>query len=884
MIEVYLNGKQLEIPEDTSVGINLGLSQIEDPTSATASFTQTINVPMTASNRKIFGYKEEILGTTGSFGWGSATVYEDGVELIKGKAIYEGTSGNYYKLQIVGNDFDWLQHIKDKKLYEIGNWEALSRFVEYADLTREEREAMFFGIIEHGCWWQEVGDETIRRNWATYADLIPFVSLSAILKQIFDGYEVHTGGITNFLKRLYVTGKWGASDYSDYIEEWNSFEISGNGKNLRDIQANGATHTVVGTKVTEDNHGNEAAYTDIFDTIEGNAYKRITSETKDEYADGEQVQHTILSYMPDEEGDIAFKLKMHYNSTFIVKNGKPIFADTVHFNGMPIVQLGIEDSTALVGGVLNSDTFRSAAEPYSIAPVEGDTLPQSDMGYFYLELSNPELYVAVVQCFISVYGERSQHTFNDRQILSTNMSSKMYIKGACSFDYDNDMIFSSNSNNHADVGVRAVIGLLTQDDEVLVIGGNEKATHKWVKYSKDRGNLAREAVRIKRVGSAYMSKYKDAVVKLSKFTDDETISFDVQLLTPTYYVSTDAPLSLAVGFTSSRATELGGEELLVSVGDASLAPKFNVAPEYGVEMSLNFVGLDMQATDMLKAIMHLFALRIYTNEDTKDVYVLPYKEFYNDTIVDWSDRVDKDKGVDVSYIHQGMPQYQRLEYKDEIPAVQAFNDRHYYPYLSNEFWTGNDANNEKQAIQNPLFTPFVGINSSDIFPTSKWGSLLNAASNDTQDTLDNIDYANIPPVLVQVRGETADPSDYTQYVGTTGIFANYHQPEMVVTDYDFGTTISFAGAHNNNDDYVDGLSYTYYDKLIQLWASGKRITCYCRIEPQEIESLRKAGTSAVDFRSRFLLKINGEDIYCRLESIENYEPQNATHKCTFIFG
>ena len=54
--------------------------------------------------------------------------------------------------------------------------------------------------------------------------------------------------------------------------------------------------------------------------------------------------------------------------------------------------------------------------------------------------------------------------------------------------------------------------------------------------------------------------------------------------------------------------------------------------------------------------------------------------------------------------------------------------------------------------------------------------------------------------------------------------------------------------------------------------SGVKMGANCRIYPHEIDSLRKAGASPVDFRSRFLLDINGENIYCRLESIENYEP------------
>ena len=169
------------------------------------------------------------------------------------------------------------------------------------------------------------------------------------------------------------------------------------------------------------------------------------------------------------------------------------------------------------------------------------------------------------------------------------------------------------------------------------------------------------------------------------------------------------------------------------------------------------------------------------------------------------------------------------------------------------------------------------INTTDIFPNTEWdGGLLNVVGSDAQDTLDN--FSNeIPRTLVQLMAPTADPSDYVQYVGSTGLLEQYLQPVFTVTESEKGTTISFA-----DNGGAEGL-HNYYDKQVDIWNYGKRITCYCRVEPQEIESLRKANTSVVDFRSKFKLNIDGEDIYCRLESIENYEPQNATHKCTFIF-
>jgi hypothetical protein len=570
-------------------------------------------------------------------------------------------------------------------------------------------------------------------------------------------------------------------------------------------------------------------------------------------------------------------MRLRYTTQMVAKDNTPIFADTIHFGGMPVAQLGLEDSNALAGGMLNSDTFRSCKYPETLSKLTSDTtIPDSEKRYFYLKLSNPELYTAVVQVAVSI-NDKGQFYWYDRYIISANMQSEMLIRGAMNFNYDTDKAFDYN-NDHPEEGVRAAIGLLTNSGEVLIIGDNERANVRWTPYLSDRGNLARGAVRI-RMSKPHLPPYTDAVVQIWQFGDNDTLTFDVQLLTPAFNVSTMESADLSVGFTSSKATELESEELLVAVGDASLSPKFNGVLPFGYPISLNDVGGDVSATDMLKAIMHLFNLRIYTNDDTKIVHILPYSEFYTDKVVDWRNRIDQDKGVEIATIGDNIGNAVVLSYQEATPAVEYYNKRHNAPYLSWRTPLLSKRNNKEDELQNAVFTAPMTEPTIELFPQSPMGggSLLNMVEKDTQDTLDNLDYGNIPQVLVQVMQPTEDPTETIQYVGATGLLADYLQPDFVVTERNAGTTISFS-----NNKGVEGL-HKYYDKQVNAWNYGKRIVCYCHLYPQEIESLRKAGTSDVDFRSRFLLNIGGEDIYCRLESVENYEPQNITHKCTFVY-
>lgn len=482
---------------------------------------------------------------------------------------------------------------------------------------------------------------------------------------------------------------------------------------------------------------------------------------------------------------------------------------------------------------------------------------------------------------ISIIGKSQFYWYNE-QTISNNVQSEMFIRGAINFDYSNDNAFNYfATNQHPDNGVRAAIGLLTNDGEVLIIGSDQQAIIEWKPIIKSLE--ANPKVRIM-TNTTSKKQYRDAIVQLWQCGDNDTISFDVQLLTPAFNVSTMESADLSVGFTSSKATELESEEfeskeLLVAVGDASLSPKFNGVLPFGYPISLNDVGGDVSATDMLKAIMHLFNLRIYTNDDTKVVHILPYSEFYTDKVVDWRNRIDQDKGVEIATIGDNIGNAVVLSYQEATPAVEYYNKRHNAPYLSWRTPLLSKRNNKENELQNAVFTAPMTEPTIELFPQSPMGggSLLNMVEKNTQDTLDNLDYGNIPQVLVQVMQPTEDPTETIQYVGATGLLADYLQPDFVVTEQNAGTTISFS-----DNKGATGL-HKYYDKQVNAWNYGKRIVCYCHLYPQEIESLRKAGTSDVDFRSRFLLNIGGEDIYCRLESVENYEPQNITHKCTFVY-
>ena len=848
MVEVHLDGIALEMPENTSIGLSVGIASITDPVSASASYSQTISVPRTPHNSKVFRHTEQILSPEiFNHTEHTAAVYEDGVELIKGKAYYEGATDTEYKLQIVGNEFDWLERIRDKKLNEIDS-DVVSQFRTYAEMTDAQRKAVFFGLLDHGCWWQEIGDKKVRRTWATYADLVPFVGLHTILQSIFKGYTINAGTISNLLTRLYVTGAWKAPENAEVLAEDNEFKLSCSGRNVYPVEIDGNEEAICGGKLVD----STPVWIEPFDTIDDDPNGRIVMEGESFEIDGNAGERYVPYFEPSEDMNVAYNLRIKYATTTSYRPAwnDYAFADTIRFGDNIVARLALTDGEQAIESAeaLNKELFRSAKltkQPADLTPTE------AEKGNFFIRFSDHTMYTEVVQITWQIFTSTTETKYAKIADIKSN---EVHFKAACFFDI--------NANYSYDPSVKAAIGLKTKYGDIVAIGDGEQA---WEIY-----DFSLKHTVIKKP-CTYSDNVRMVNVALYNLTDVASATFDVKVQTIGNYVPTSGR-GLQVGFSSSKGK--GNEDIIFNVIEAEIEPIFNFVKTLREDISLNDVGGEELATDMLKNIMQLFSLRVYCNPETKIVNLLPYTDFYTDTIVDWRKRVDLDKGVEVTTIGDDIGKSFRLAYADSNPVVADYNKHHTEPYLSYKTALLTKRSTDDYEINNNLNAPIIS-NARRIFPGSEAQyTMLQLADDMARNTQDSVDINSLPRTIVMLQqGEDDD----LLYYDSNGVLPQYVQPIFRVENPATSESISFADTKG-----VQGL-HKYYDKQIDAWNFGKRIVCYCRVLPQEIESLRKADTSPVDFRSRFLLNIGGEDIYCRLESIENYEPQNATHKCTFVY-
>lgn len=904
MIHVFLDNQPLAVAQDTSIGLSVSIARIEDPTSANSSGTKTIKIPMIRENIAAFKHCEEILSPEiFNNSEHTARVEQDGIELISGKAFLDGIDRyqdgtGYYKLQIVGDEFDWVQRIKDKAMNELNDTDKISQYARYANLTDAQRANAFFALLDHGCWWQEVGDKTVRRNWATYADLMPFVNLRAIINDIFRGYDItiEGSGVASMLDLLYVTGQFKKSENASVLAEDNDFKVTTKLLNEAEMTEKSDEYGIMGT-ITSD-----AAPVDlrVFDTVEEDDNGRITITGTAEN------RNVRASFTPSEECVASFNVKVGYQTTLAweekminatTEDNKrkgdivstrpfPIFADTVYFGGDLLAKFRHTDCDEWAEKELLTNGGDIVAYPESISDyADWRDFKIENTSLFYIEISQPQHFKSAgIYRYAHIKADSPQYIHLYMRTTDF-VAPKMFVRSGWQPQKTVNLIDDDNLPKNIKVDVFIRLGLEDNDGNFYFV--NKDGHLVLQQYNKDESKYMPLLGTVKVWGFSAKETFTfenivlSTGVRINPLLEPYVLQASVEASEASNLNNTVFCYDSAGNYIGNAIDESNGKLTIYATNKSEVSPKFNNVVLYGSNVSMNDIGGDASAIDMLKSIMQLFNLRIYTNSDTKSVHLIPFDEFYTSDEVDWTNRIDYDQGIEISSIGDNVGNKLVLSYQESSAPVSEYNERHTAPLNSYSVALANKTSDSEKEVQNAVFNPPIAERASVIFEadkpigdtadTSAW--ILKTAGKDAKDTIDNIDY-ELPRTLV-LLSQKQNPFDGTMSIATSGIGSygvldKYVQPVMNTSP-----ALDFAGRI--------GL-HRHYDNQVEIWNSGKQITCHCRILPQEIESLRKYGMhTKINFRSRFRIHLFGEDLLCRLQSIENYEPSKATCKCTFIY-
>lgn len=843
MIEVYLDGALLEVPQDLSIGLSLGVADYNDPITASGAYTQTLQIPRTPHNDLAFNLVGEIMSAEQyNNEEHSARVLQDGCELVGGKAYLESVSTSYYNIQIVGEEIGWVAKIREKRLSELeGEYIGDYMPTDWAEVDKEDAEQLpklSWVLLEHGCWFQEADGEKIRRSWATYQDLIPIVKLQTLLEHIFSGYEIdESSNLRELLNRTYSTIKWAISEEATILEEDYNFELT---SNMLNADSNGEL------KATIEN-GSDVARLRVFDTI-----VESKSDEVGGYTDSEGVQ---VEFSPKETRTMSFELKTKYRTdvgfyvdeayldksgeTYDVAVGEEFFVDQLlDDDDIPYLQLSYTDSEEWRNKELVEDGITDYKKMEVAITNQADFVSKVKLGdfvTFYFEVDDPSKYNAV-GCACAFEWER---VANSQDFWGVNVFRPTMVGNITER-------FIAPSNQYSGEVVEKGIRYRAWYEPAL--RGNDG---KW--YSPYSRNY-------------YMKR--DDGIRIYMLSSDNTLTFNVAMRTPA--VRYEPKGAIEIGHINLACSRFGNQPINVyGSGGGSLKPVFDWLVPIRERVRLSDLGGDTTADSVLRSIMQLYNLRVVSNAKSKRVRISTEKEFFDSNIVDWTNRVDEDGDISIEYLGNTNGKEVILSYADGSARIDYYNERHKVPYFAYKKALPNKMSAEEKIVQNEIFTPPFLVKVEEAFGNGS-GLIPAVASKDNEGDVLEFNLNDVPNTLVVIGTEESTPR-LPLNASVFGDIGNICPPcEATYRDY----TLSFA-----DKDEAVGL-HQFYTKQIRLWERGKRMTCYCRVEPWEIEEMRYDGEN-INFRSLYHLTLKGEDIYARLESIE-YEPGNTTNKCTFI--
>lgn len=329
-------------------------------------------------------------------------------------------------------------------------------------------------------------------------------------------------------------------------------------------------------------------------------------------------------------------------------------------------------------------------------------------------------------------------------------------------------------------------------------------------------------------------------------------------------VNTDA-VDVAVQYTS-----FGANYVRIFTDETYWLNQFNgtplMQPGYTWDMNQTIVP-KVKQSDLLSSVISMFNLYVYPDKyNQKKLYIEPWSEFFDQGIVDWTDKWDLNKGFEVLPSGFYNPKTFKFSYKNggsffekryQQSYTQGYGTRIYN--VENEFNTG-DVSKEIVAgcgimagyTSSSRIAPryFDMDQNGNVKPVAPGFRILFGR------------YASYPKDAGFFVFETT-PFDKYPYAGTLD---NPYEPTL---DILFGVPRELYYSNNTETNaiyrYTDGnLFNTYWKNFVDTYTNkdAKKIIAYLQLTPVDMNNL--------DFRK--LIYINGVLFY--LLSVTDYKPNN----------
>jgi len=308
---------------------------------------------------------------------------------------------------------------------------------------------------------------------------------------------------------------------------------------------------------------------------------------------------------------------------------------------------------------------------------------------------------------------------------------------------------------------------------------------------------------------------------------------------------------------------------------STLKPYFSARPGYGSRIGFADIACHaVRQSELLAALVHLFNLRIFTDEQEKRVYLEPADDFYSSgEPADWSAKQVDDGETVLEECDAEQHEARLYGYRGGDGAVERFNREQETSFAE---WlvtgTSTAAKQGVETLRNPLFAPT--LDEAGHFAEAPSALVPSVGNRDDTESVDNCRFL---PRLVRYAGMKALPGgERWGYPAPEGRypFAAFHFGGDAATE---GFTLCFE-----DRDGQTGL-HRFYDREEAIREVGLRLRVTLRLTAREAEALRhRSRNSETGADALFRLRVGGEPVRCRLEAVDRYDPASGLARCRFI--
>lgn len=304
-----------------------------------------------------------------------------------------------------------------------------------------------------------------------------------------------------------------------------------------------------------------------------------------------------------------------------------------------------------------------------------------------------------------------------------------------------------------------------------------------------------------------------------------------------------------------------------------MRPLFFTTPIEGESVEwADVANYDFSQMDLLAAVKNLFDLQIYTDTSTRRVYIEPQSEFCNkDVVVDWSERVDFGHEIVVEELGADSHSVLTVAFRPTDKAAALLAEAEGKPYgewsatIANRFATQGVERNE-----NPLFAPSVSVAGSVSAAPSVSLIAVGDVSAEVEDRV--VMRSAFEPKVLAYR--TLQPlSAGERWEWPSGVQCGVPLLEFFSPTAEQPLSLLFE-----DRDGVVGLG-RYWQERVEALNRYKRITLRVALSADEVEAIAYPNSLGRDFRALYRVKLEGEDVLCRLEEVCDYNPSAPSTKC-----